>query len=39
MVSPAEQVLITAAVPEDVPPELSGASYNVTAGEVSRVGG
>lgn len=36
MVSPAEQVLITAAVPEDVPVELSGASYNVTAGEVSR---
>ncbi len=39
MVSPAEQVLITAAVPEDVPAELSGASYNVTAGEVSRAGG
>ena len=39
MVAPAEQVLITAAVPEDVPPELSGASYNVTAGEVVRVGG
>ncbi|WP_106396746.1 DNA replication/repair protein RecF [Actinocorallia populi] len=39
MVSPAEQVLITAAVPEDVPPQLSGASYNVSAGEVSRVGG
>jgi DNA replication and repair protein RecF len=39
MVSPAEQVLITAAVPEDVPAELSGASYNVTAGEVRRVGG
>ena len=39
MVAPAEQVLITAAVPEDVPPELSGASYNVAAGEVGRVGG
>ncbi len=38
MVSPAEQVLITAAVPEDVPPELSGAAYNVAAGEVRRVG-
>ncbi|GAA0940561.1 DNA replication/repair protein RecF [Actinocorallia libanotica] len=39
MVSPAEQVLITAAVPEDVPPELSGAAYNVAEGEVRRVEG
>ncbi|GAB3655067.1 DNA replication/repair protein RecF [Actinocorallia lasiicapitis] len=37
MVSPAEQVLITAAVPEDVPSELSGATYNVTSGEVALV--
>jgi DNA replication and repair protein RecF len=36
MVAPAEQVLITAAVPEDVPAELSGATYTVADGEVTR---
>ncbi|MEO5875637.1 MAG: DNA replication/repair protein RecF [Streptosporangiaceae bacterium] len=36
MVAPAEQVLITAAVPEDVPAELVGASYRVSEGEVDR---
>lgn len=35
MVAPAEQVLITAAVPADVPEELTGASYTVVDGEVS----
>jgi DNA replication and repair protein RecF len=33
----AEQVLVTAAVAEDVPEELSGARYQVGAGEVNRV--
>lgn len=37
MVAAAEQVLITAAVPEDVPSELSGATYNVADGGVERV--
>ncbi|MDX6742117.1 DNA replication/repair protein RecF [Actinocorallia sp. A-T 12471] len=37
MVAPAEQVLITAAVPEDVPVELTGAVYSVASGEVDRV--
>ncbi|MBA9002155.1 DNA replication/repair protein RecF [Thermomonospora cellulosilytica] len=37
LVAPAEQVLITAAVPEDVPAELSGDSFSVDRGEVSRV--
>jgi DNA replication and repair protein RecF len=37
IVSPAEQVLITAAVPEDVPAELSGARFDVADGSVSRV--
>ncbi|WP_018654250.1 DNA replication/repair protein RecF [Actinomadura flavalba] len=36
MVAPAEQVLITAAVPADVPEELSGASYAVADGKVTR---
>jgi DNA replication and repair protein RecF len=36
MVAPAEQVLITAAVPDDVPAELTGASYTVAEGEVER---
>ncbi|HEX2316052.1 MAG TPA: DNA replication/repair protein RecF [Thermomonospora sp.] len=36
LVAPAEQVLITAAVPEDVPAELTGASFTVTDGEVHR---
>ncbi len=38
MVAPAEQVLITAAVPEDVPGELTGANYTVADGEVTRAG-
>ncbi|GAB2868082.1 DNA replication/repair protein RecF [Actinocorallia aurea] len=38
MVAPAEQVLITAAVPEDVPVELTGAVYTVASGEVTRAG-
>jgi DNA replication and repair protein RecF len=37
LVSPAEQVLVTAAVPEDVPEVLLGARYDVAAGEVTRV--
>jgi DNA replication and repair protein RecF len=32
----AEQVLVTAAVPEDVPGELAGARYLVSDGEVHR---
>lgn len=38
LVSGAEQVLVTAAVDEDVPEELSGARYDVAGGEVT-VGG
>ena len=34
----AEQVLVTAAVEEDVPDELAGARYVVSNGEVSRAG-
>ncbi|GAA2891314.1 DNA replication/repair protein RecF [Streptosporangium fragile] len=37
MVAPAEQVLITAAVPDDVPAELVGSRFDVTEGGVSRV--
>lgn len=37
LVEPAEQVLITAAVPEDVPEQLIGAGYEVGGGEVHRV--
>ncbi|GAA5048395.1 DNA replication/repair protein RecF [Thermocatellispora tengchongensis] len=37
IVAPAEQVLITAAVPEDVPAELSGARFDVSEGSVTRV--
>jgi DNA replication and repair protein RecF len=37
LVAPAEQVLITAAVPADVPEQLSGAAYDVAEGEVTRV--
>jgi len=33
----ASQVLVTAAVPGDVPDELAGARFDVMAGEVSRV--
>ncbi|TWF94583.1 DNA replication/repair protein RecF [Saccharopolyspora dendranthemae] len=36
LVSGAEQVLVTAAVAEDVPPELSGARFDVREGEVHR---
>ncbi|WP_242882900.1 DNA replication/repair protein RecF [Actinomadura litoris] len=36
MVAPAEQVLITAAVPADVPSELTGGSYTVSDGQVVR---
>ncbi|MEU0312681.1 DNA replication/repair protein RecF [Nocardioides sp. NPDC006273] len=36
LVADAEQVLVTAAVPEDVPAALAGARYHVTAGEVTR---
>ena len=34
----AEQVLVTAAVPADVPEELRGSRFDVRAGEVHRVG-
>ncbi|MFC6154846.1 DNA replication/repair protein RecF [Nocardioides yefusunii] len=37
MVAGAEQVLITAAVAEDVPPALSGARFRVQEGTVTRV--
>ncbi|MFC4530879.1 DNA replication/repair protein RecF [Sphaerisporangium dianthi] len=37
IVAPAEQVLITAAVPEDVPAQLSGARFDVAEGSVTRV--
>ncbi len=37
LVAPAEQVIITAAVPDDVPVELSGAAYDVAGGAVTRV--
>ncbi|QFY05283.1 DNA replication/repair protein RecF [Nonomuraea phyllanthi] len=37
IVAPAEQVLITAAVSDDVPPELAGARFDVAEGSVSRV--
>jgi DNA replication and repair protein RecF len=37
LVAPAEQVIITAAVPDDVPAELSGAAYDVAGGAVTRV--
>ncbi|HLT85632.1 MAG TPA: DNA replication/repair protein RecF [Phototrophicaceae bacterium] len=36
MVSGAEQVLITAAVADDVPAELAGARFTVAGGEVTR---
>ncbi|GLW12502.1 DNA replication and repair protein RecF [Microtetraspora sp. NBRC 13810] len=38
IVAPAEQVLITAAVPEDVPAELAGGRFDVAEGSVTRVG-
>ena len=37
LVAGAEQVLVTAAVADDVPDALAGATYTVTDGEVSRV--
>ncbi len=37
IVAPAEQVLITAAVAGDVPPELAGARFDVAEGTVTRV--
>jgi len=37
MVRHAEQVIVTAAVPEDVPESLDGARFDVMAGEVRRV--
>ncbi|MCW2603202.1 MAG: recF, partial [Pseudonocardiales bacterium] len=37
LVGSAEQVLVTAAVPEDVPPSLDGARFDIHAGEVRRV--
>ncbi|MZE81184.1 DNA replication/repair protein RecF [Streptomyces xinghaiensis] len=37
LVAPAEQVLVTAAVPEDVPGVLAGARYEVAGGTVERV--
>jgi len=36
LVAPARQVLVTAAVPDDVPPGLLGARYDVTPGQVRR---
>lgn len=35
-VASAEQVLITAAVPQDVPEELVGVRYDVSEGSVTR---
>ena len=37
IVAPAEQVLITAAVDDDVPAELAGARFDVAEGSVRRV--
>lgn len=37
IVAPAEQVLITAAVDDDIPPELVGARFDVAEGSVTRV--
>lgn len=39
MVADAEQVLVTAAVPADVPAALKGARFDVADGEVARVEG
>jgi DNA replication and repair protein RecF len=38
LVGPAEQVLVTAAVAQDVPMALAGARVEVGGGEVRRVG-
>jgi DNA replication and repair protein RecF len=37
LVGPAEQVLVTAAVAGDVPAQLSGARWDIAAGQVKRV--
>jgi DNA replication and repair protein RecF len=37
LVAPAEQVVVTAAVPSDVPELLEGARLDVAGGEVRRV--
>lgn len=37
LVAPGEQVLVTAAVDDDVPGVLAGARYAVAGGEVERV--
>ncbi|WP_034089368.1 DNA replication/repair protein RecF [Streptacidiphilus albus] len=37
LVAPGEQVLVTAAVPEDVPESLKGVRYAVAGGDVSRI--
>ena len=37
LVAGAEQVLVTAAVPDDVPEALAGARVDVMGGEVRRV--
>jgi DNA replication and repair protein RecF len=37
LVAPAEQVLITAAVVDDVPPQLAGSRWDIAAGQVTRV--
>ena len=37
LVGGAEQVLITAAVPHDVPEGLAGARFDVMGGQVNRV--
>ncbi len=39
MIADCEQVIITAAVPEDVPSELVGRTYAVTLGSVTERGG
>ena len=38
LVAQAEQVLVTAAVPEDVPAVLAGARFAVSGGGLTRVG-
>jgi DNA replication and repair protein RecF len=35
--SKAEQAIVTAAVPADVPEQLQGAQFEIVAGEVRRV--
>jgi DNA replication and repair protein RecF len=37
VVAPAEQVVVTAAVPADVPDRLTGARFDVAGGRVTRV--